>query len=1025
MDPEQAGEPRPTLVTGRGPGLRHWPAGVLMSESSERRSESLLRKGTLVGGAGALLATGLPLVLSQAPAGAVGQTFTVTNNNDSGGGSLRQAILDANASGGINNIDFAVSSHGTITLQSDLPEITSPVRIAGDTSVDLSTHYNFINANGHAVFDLGPGAGDGTHIEFLTISMAYTTGSGSVISAQGELNTLVRGVRASVSNATVTGGAINVSGHGSFRLEESEITGCSSQTGGAGYFVSDGTPLNVYIGGSTFNANSASTVYGGGAVRANLGGGWFDVSNSAFGNNSTSLGDGGAVNVRGADIVFDGVSMHDNSSSYGMGGGANLNSDQGYVILIRRSAIENNSAGSSGGGLFISNSDLDLQSTTVSGNVAQGSGGGVAVSTLDAGGFVSVENSTFVGNYTSASGNGGAIFAGGTNLSTGQIHNSTFSGNHADRGGAIAGFAEGLDIISSTIVDNTANNYAGGVMMSGTWDGLPPAGASTGVFEFTQTIVLGNTSYPNTPYTSASDIAPEPATSPYSLLNHSIVGSRTGSGSLGDGGNMVGTVSRSALKLGDLADNGGYTKTHSLLPGSPAIDAGYTVSPAFNGDQFDQRSDGFYRRIGTKIDIGAFEVQPAFTPLNPARIVDTRPTCAHPCTVDDNPPTTPSADAYAGIGVLGAGGTLKVKVAGRGGVPAKGAGAAVLNVTVVGPSGASSSFMTVYPSDETRPDTSNLNYVPGRTVANTVMGKLSNDGYITFFNNAGTTNLIVDVLGWYADGGDFQSLSPRRLLDTRSPNGRTFDGLFQGAGKVTENSTVNVTIAGRGGVPLTGVEAVVLNVTATRGSAGSFLTVFPAGIATPTASNVNFTAGSNVPNAVIVKLGTGGAISIFNRFGSTDVLVDVAGYYLAGGAFHALDPARVVDTRPNKTTIDGQDQGGSLGDPVGDDEERTVCIGGRANVAASGQVGAVALNVTSTRSTAGGFLTVFPNGITRPNSSNVNFGAGATVPNLVIAKVAGDGCFKVFNRNAPASVNPADHTDVLIDVAGWFPVVVQ
>jgi hypothetical protein len=82
-----------------------------------------------------------------------------------------------------------------------------------------------------------------------------------------------------------------------------------------------------------------------------------------------------------------------------------------------------------------------------------------------------------------------------------------------------------------------------------------------------------------------------------------------------------------------------------------------------------------------------------------------------------------------------------------------------------------------------------------------------------------------------------------------------------------------------GGVPSTGVSAVVLNVTITDPSAGSYLTVYPSGSAVPTASNLNFSPGQTVPNLVVVKVGSGGMVNVYNAAGATDVIFDVAGWY--------------------------------------------------------------------------------------------------------------------------------------------------
>jgi hypothetical protein len=98
-------------------------------------------------------------------------------------------------------------------------------------------------------------------------------------------------------------------------------------------------------------------------------------------------------------------------------------------------------------------------------------------------------------------------------------------------------------------------------------------------------------------------------------------------------------------------------------------------------------------------------------------------------------------------------------------------------------------------------------------------------------------------------------------------------------------------------VPASGAGSVALNVTVTNPAGPSFLTVWPAGVDRPTASSINFVGGQNVPNMVIVKLGTGGKISLFSPTPTVDVVIDVLGYFSAGGAFTGITPARLMDTR--------------------------------------------------------------------------------------------------------------------------------
>ena len=121
-------------------------------------------------------------------------------------------------------------------------------------------------------------------------------------------------------------------------------------------------------------------------------------------------------------------------------------------------------------------------------------------------------------------------------------------------------------------------------------------------------------------------------------------------------------------------------------------------------------------------------------------------------------------------------------------------------------------------------------------------------------------------------GARYNPLSPSRILDTRLGNVAPAAPLGPGA-------ALDLQVTGRGGVPASGVSAVVLNVTVTEPSAGSVLTAFPTGQTLPLASNLNFSAGQTVPNLVVVKVGTGGKVSLYNAFGTVHVVADVAGWY--------------------------------------------------------------------------------------------------------------------------------------------------
>jgi alpha-tubulin suppressor-like RCC1 family protein len=385
-------------------------------------------------------------------------------------------------------------------------------------------------------------------------------------------------------------------------------------------------------------------------------------------------------------------------------------------------------------------------------------------------------------------------------------------------------------------------------------------------------------------------------------------------------------------------------------------------------------------------------------PLTPARLLDTRPATQ---TVDNR---------YVGTGAIGAGGAIDVQVTGRGGVPADGVAAVVLNVTATAPT--ATTYVTVWPAGAPRPNASTLNATEGMTVANSIIVGVGTDGQVALYNDAGNTYLIVDVAGWFPAGRGFTPTTPARLLDTR-PQAATFDGTYAGTGAVGPDTAIELQVAGRGGVPASGVAAVALNVTATEPTATSYVTAWPAGAARPNASNLNVTTGSTVANLVVTGVGDGGRVALYNEAGATQLIVDVVGWFDSGGSYQPMTPARIADFRGGGTTVDDQFRGNAVLAPG---ESRPIQIAGRAGVPASA-VAAVVLNVTITEPTAASFITVWPGGAARPNASNVNVRAGQTVANAVVVKVGANGEINVFNESGQSRL--------IIDIAGWFGTVAQ
>ncbi|HYS28126.1 MAG TPA: hypothetical protein VEQ12_01305 [Candidatus Limnocylindria bacterium] len=246
--------------------------------------------------------------------------------------------------------------------------------------------------------------------------------------------------------------------------------------------------------------------------------------------------------------------------------------------------------------------------------------------------------------------------------------------------------------------------------------------------------------------------------------------------------------------------------------------------------------------------------------------------------------------------------------------------------------------------------------------------------------------------------GQYNALPPTRILDTRNGTGGVL------AAPLGPGATLDVQVTGHGGVPTTGVSAVVLNVTTTNTSAASYLTVYPSGIGRPTASNLNWGPGKTVANLVQVALG-GGRVTLYNAFGQVDVVADVQGWVSTpvigtAGLYRPVVPARLLDTRT-----------GVGSSTLGSGQTINLQVSGAGPVPATGVLGVV-LNVTATNPTAAGYVTAFPAGGVAPLASNLNFISGQTVPNRVVVKLGALGQVSFFNW--------AGATDLVVDVNGWF-----
>ena len=395
----------------------------------------------------------------------------------------------------------------------------------------------------------------------------------------------------------------------------------------------------------------------------------------------------------------------------------------------------------------------------------------------------------------------------------------------------------------------------------------------------------------------------------------------------------------------------------------------------------------------------------AFQPVDPLRICDTR--------------AGQTQTACPGATRLGPGGTLTVQATGNGIVPVSGVSAVVVNVTATDTT--ATSYLAVYPGGQNEPTTSDVHWTAGQTIPSLVTVGLSPSGAFDIGNFAGDVDVVVDVEGYFAAGaagsGLFEGLTdPARICDTRAGNPSGLSGVAQTQceGAVASPGTpIDVAVAGLGGVPSTGVEAVVLNVTATDASSPGHLTVYSADDVQPLASNVNYTAGEVVPNRVIVPLGSDGSVDILSSAGDPGVVVDVSGWFTdrsdasaAGTEFTpAVTPIRICDTRTGPASATP-----CAGNTLGAGSVLPVTVAGVDDIPAG--VTAVVVDITATDTTTMSHLSAYPAGYRLPDVSDLNWTAGRTVSNFDVVDV-GPG-------NLIYLENLAGSADVVVDLVGWF-----
>ncbi len=443
------------------------------------------------------------LALSLSGSMAFATTYQVTNANDSGAGSLRQAILDTNANVGADIIE--ITSQGVLTLASVLPTPYESVTIDGPGSAAFTIDAQDLGQ----VMTIGQlNGGQSYVIEGVAIRGGYNDGDGGALYLTGGNGLSLQNCNISHNTATRNGGAIRANG-----------------------------PLDVI--GTTFEDNEGG----------NIGGAIFHSS------------DAGALNIENS--IFH-ANYNDNK------GGAVIGSGETTIL---DSHFSGNSS-IDGGAVFFSESTLTIERSTFTDNQASW-GGALSLRCYDAGDTCSADiiDSTFYANMATHDtvGKGGGLYS--IQFHDIDVRSSTFSANSADvyGGGLYTDWGTTLALLNTTIADNSGVTGAGGIYVDSSTLGQ-----------------IANNLLANNPGGNCRSL--------------NVSGSHNLSSDSTCGFNGAADFINTNPLIAELADNGGPTEDHDLLPGSPAIGKGNNATcPAL-----DQRGNA---RIGS-CEIGAVEYLP-------------------------------------------------------------------------------------------------------------------------------------------------------------------------------------------------------------------------------------------------------------------------------------------------------------------------------------------------------------------------------------------------------------------------------
>lgn len=378
-------------------------------------------------------------------------TIIVTNLNDSGAGSLRDAVDQANMDPEVDTIKFAKTAQGTLILASQIT-ITEGVNIVGPGVSKLSISGN----NATRAFTIDDGSTD--FIPVAISGLRFINGNSAEGGAiQSSENLTLNKTDFLFNTATGDGGAV-ASTAGSVVIQSSNFTNNSANRGGAISVITDGGTAQII--GSTISGNKAATAGGIYLYGDSTDGGAFTINKTTIANNVATNSGGGILSdtdVGSLTIIASKITGNSGSS----GGG--LYFDDGK-LYVQKSTFSYNSATSRGGAMALSSIvSASISGSTISFNKASGNGGGLYLQSLSE--AATISSSKILSNISGAS--GGGVFSEGHDLS---ITGSTLSGNSAanDGGGVRAEDGGSLLLSKTKVLNNTAGDGGAGVSTSGT-----------------------------------------------------------------------------------------------------------------------------------------------------------------------------------------------------------------------------------------------------------------------------------------------------------------------------------------------------------------------------------------------------------------------------------------------------------------------------------------------------------------------------------------------------------------------------